>query len=279
MSELSTIYIISKGRPQCRTAQTLTKMKYPGEWFIVCGNNDETLEQYLANWGEEHVKVFDWYDEVKHTDTMDNFGFDDMPSGACPVRNATAEISRRRGERRHWQFDDDYTGFQVFDAKTGKRPHCEGQKLAECMEDIAEFADRCGLSNCGFPPSTIETCKDGALGLARRVFNAHNLPSGGELFVPWRARLNDDLINAVNVWRTGRSELSVKCIAMNMPPTQSESGGLTDIYRDEGTVRKTAYAVMAAPGQVKLVDRFGRYHHAADWKRIVPKIISDEYRK
>lgn len=279
MSELSTIYIISKGRPQCRTAKTLTKMKYPGEWFIVCGNNDETLEQYLANWGEEHVKVFDWYEEVKRTDTMDNFGFGSMPSGACPVRNATAEISHRRGERRHWQLDDDYTGFQVFDAKTGKRPHCDGEKLAECMEAIAEFADRCGLSNCGFPPSTIETCKDGALGLARRVFNAHNLPSGGELFVPWRARLNDDLINAVNVWRTGRSELSVKCLAMNMPPTQSERGGLTDIYRDEGTVRKTAYAVMAAPGQVKLVDRFGRYHHAADWKRIVPKIVSDEYRK
>lgn len=81
------------------------------------------------------------------------------------------------------------------------------------------------------------------------MFNAHNLPSGGEPFVPWRARLNDDLINAVNVWRTGRIELSVKCLAMNMPPTQSEGGGLTDI------------------------------HHAADWKRIVPKIISDEYCK
>ena len=279
MSELSTIYIISKGRPQCRTAKTLTKINYPGEWFIVCGNNDETLEQYLANWGEDHVKVFDWYDEVKRTDTMDNFGFDSMPSGACPVRNATAEISRRRCERRHWQFDDDYTGFQVFDDKTGKRPHCDGKRLAECMEAIAEFADRCGLSNCGFPPSTIETCKDGALGLARRVFNAHNLPSGGELFVPWHARLNDDLINAINVWRTGHIELSVKCLAMNMPPTQSVGGGLTDIYRDEGTVRKTAYAVMAAPGQVKLVDRFGRYHHSADWKRIVPKIVSDEYAK
>lgn len=141
MSELSTIYIIGKGRPRCGTAKTLTEMKYPGERFIVCGNNDETLERYLANWGEEHVRVFDRYDEVKRADTMDNFGFDSMPSGACPVRNATAEISRRRGECRHRQFDDDCTGFQVFDAKTGKRPHCDGKKLAECMEDIAEFAD------------------------------------------------------------------------------------------------------------------------------------------
>lgn len=279
MSELSTIYIISKGRPQCRTAKTLTKMKYPGEWFIVCGNNDETLEQYLANWGEEHVKVFDWYDEVKRTDTMDNFGFDSMPSGACPVRNATAEISRRRGERRHWQFDDDYTGFYGLDAKKHKNVRLDADEFMRRLEAIAGFADRCGLRNAGFPPSTIEVAPDGALQIAHRVFNAHNLPSGGRDFVKWVARMNDDLINAINVWRTGGMEMSFKFMAMTMPPTQSESGGLTDIYRDEGTVRKTAYAVMAAPGQVKLVDRFGRYHHSADWKRIVPKIVSDEYCK
>lgn len=45
MSEFSTIYIISKGRPQCHTAKTLQRIDCPGEWFIVCGNNDETLGQ------------------------------------------------------------------------------------------------------------------------------------------------------------------------------------------------------------------------------------------
>lgn len=274
MSELSTVYIISKGRPQCHTARTLERIGYSGDWFIVCGNNDETLEQYLARWGSERVKVFDWYEQVKATDTMDAFGFEDMPSGAVPVRNATAEISRARGERRHWQLDDDYTGFQHFDGRTGKRPKCDGETLARMMERMAEFADECGLANCGFPPSTIETDGNGALTCGKRVFNAHNLPSGGELFEEWRGRLNDDLINAINVWRHGKAELTFKCLAMNMPPTQSESGGLTDIYRDEGTVRKTAYAIMAAPGQVKLVEKFGRYHHSADWRHIVPKIVA-----
>lgn len=275
VSELSTIYIISKGRPQCHAARTLEKIKYPGEWFIVCGNNDETLEQYMARWGSERVKVFDWYEQVKSTDTMDNFGFGSMPSGAVPARNATAEISRARGERRHWQLDDDYTGFRTFDARTGSRPALnDGERVAAVMERIARFADECGLANCGFPPATIECSKEQALTNSKRVFNAHNMPSGGELFEEWRGRLNDDLINAINVWRHGRVELSFKCFAVGMPPTQSEGGGLTDIYKGEGTVRKTAYAVMAAPGQVKLVERFGRYHHKADWRHIAPKIVA-----
>lgn len=277
MSELNTVYIISKGRPQCHTARTLQKLDFPGEWFIVCGNNDETLPEYRELWGER-VLVFDWYEQVKATDPMDGFGFDTMASGACPVRNATAEISRQRGERRHWQLDDDYTGFQVYDGSTGKRPRIrDGRLLHDKMLELAELADRCGLSNCGFPPSTIETRGDGALTIGRRVFNAHNLPSGGELFEPWRARMNDDLINAVNVWRHGGAELSVRYLAMNMPATQSEDGGLSELYRDEGTVRKTAYAVMACPSAVKLVQKFGRYHHRANWQRIVPKLVSDGY--
>ena len=97
---IDTIYIISKGRPKCTTAKTLEKIGYPGEWFIVCGNNDETLQEYRDMWGER-VIVFDWYEEIKRTDTLDNFGFESMASGAVPVRNATCDIARSRGERRH----------------------------------------------------------------------------------------------------------------------------------------------------------------------------------
>ena len=273
---LNTVYIISKGRPECKTAATLGRIGFPGEWFVVCGNNDETLPEYQARWGG-HVLVFDWYEQVKETDPMDGFGFETMASGACPVRNATAEISRSRGELRHWQLDDDYTGFYAYDAGRHKNVRLDGEGLWRRMGAVARFAHACGLGNCGFPPSTREVTPDRALTFARRVFNAHNLPSGGELFEPWRARMNDDLINAINVWRHGRAELSVRFLAMNMLPTQSEAGGLTDLYRDEGTVRKTAYAVEACPAAVRLTERFGRYHHAVDWDCVTPKMVSDRF--
>ena len=275
-SQLNTVYIISKGRPQCHTARTLERIGFPGDWFIVCGTNDGTLPEYEARWGE-HVLVFDFAAQVARTDPMDGYGFEGKASGACPVRNATAEISRKRGEVRHWQLDDDYTSFAGYDPATGKNVRMDGAELYRRMLAIARFAHASGLSNCGFPPSTMEVAPAVARRLSYRVFNAHNLPSGGELFEEWRARMNDDLINAINVWRHGRAELTVKFLSMNMPETQSEKGGLTEMYREDGTVRKTAYAVCACPSSVRLVRKFGRYHHRADWKTIAPKIVSDGY--
>lgn len=38
-SLVNTIYIMSKGRPECVTAQMLSRIHYPGSWFIVCGDN------------------------------------------------------------------------------------------------------------------------------------------------------------------------------------------------------------------------------------------------
>lgn len=278
MGKLNTIYIISKGRPWCKTAKTLTKMNYPGEWFIVCGNNDETLQEYRDNWGE-HVLVFDWYEQIKHTDTLDNFGFDNMASGAVPVRNATCDISRERGELRHWQLDDDYNGFYRVTNGTLHKHRMDGQELYEVLSEIAEFAHRCGLQNAGIALGTIESVPEKKKTFSRRVFNAHNLPTDPELFTVWRGRMNDDLINAIETYRNGGFEMLFKYANLTMEPSQSEAGGLTDLYKAEGTVRKTAYPVLLAPSATKLVVRFGRYHHRVDWDKLSPKMLHSKWQR
>lgn len=276
---LNTIYIISKGRPQCRTAATLVKINYPGEWFIVCGNNDETLPEYQKKWGKDRVLVFDWYKQIEETDTLDNFGFDTMPSGAVPVRNATIEISRARGERRHWQFDDDYNSFALTNANLVKKKTLTGERLQWWMCRIAKFADQTGIPNCGFALGTMESTPDQAKKVGTRVFNAHNQSSTG-LATRWRSRLNDDLINAIETHRLGqKTEYSFKFLALTMTPSQQEDGGLSDIYRNEGTVRKSAYPVLLVPNAAKLIIYAGRYHHSVEWKKIRAKVISEKWQK
>lgn len=277
--KINTIYIISKGRPQCRTAQTLQQLNYPGKWYIVCGVNDERLNEYIQRWGKR-VITFNWYEESKHTNYLDNFGLEDLPSGACPVRNAVRKISEKRGEIRHWQFDDDYMAFQRYNYHTGKNEHLtDGRVLFSAMYRIAEFGYRASLNNVGFCQSTFEGEPGKRHRKANRIYNAHNLPTDKKLFVPWVGRLNDDTINAVNTWRLGGAEISLKYVQMVMMPTQQENGGLTDIYQNVGTVRKTAYAILAAPGCTTLVEKFGRYHHRINWRFLTPKLISDSYRK
>lgn len=279
IEKLATIYIISKGRPQCKTAQTLTKMEYPGPWFIVCGNNDETIPEYKKRWGEDRVLVFDWYEQIKHTDVMDNFGFDSMPSGAAPARNAVFEFSRQRGELRHWQMDDDFTSFRLAGTDARHAYKMTGEVFYWWLARISRYGQDAGLANVG-----IALAQDAFPQLAKtfypRVFAGHNMSNDPAITPEWRGRFNDDTIHAVNVHRLGQhKEMQLICISINTPNTQQEKGGLTEMYQALGTVRKTAYLILAAPNAAKLKIRFGRYHHIVRWDKLIVKTISDKWQR
>lgn len=276
--ELATIYIISKGRPQCKTAQTLTKMAYPGEWFIVCGNNDEKLDEYIAKWGDK-VKVFDWYEEIKHTDVMDNFGFQKMASGASPVRNAVFDISRSRGEKRHWQLDDDFTCFRMANIRKNKNVKISGNTFYYWLSRIAMYAESAKLANIGIVLAE-EAFTSSALRYKNRVYAAHNMSNDVEITPKWKGRFNDDTIHAISVFRSGYlKEMALRFLCIDTPLSQQEKGGLTDMYQLLGTVRKTAYLILMAPNAAKLTIRHGRYHHIVDWSKLVVKVLNEKYRK
>lgn len=274
--KINTVYIISKGRPQCRTAVTLNKMKYPGEWYIVCGNNDDTISEYQRIWGKEKILIFDWYKEVVNSNLLDNFGVDTMSSGAVPVRNATRKISEARGELRHWQFDDDYVSFRHINKTYTSNVSMSGKLFEKELYNLAEYAYNSDFANIGFCLGN-ESFPNVSRKAGRRVFNAHNLPSIKDKFVEWRGRMNDDLINAIDVFNKGKIEMSFRFMNLTLAATQSEDGGNTDIYKLSGTVRKTAYAILIAPSAVRLVIKFGRYHHHVNWDKITPRIISNKY--
>lgn len=277
--KLATLYIISKGRPQCKTAQTLEKIGYDGEWFIVCGNNDETLPEYIERWGKEKVLVFDWYEEIKRTDVMDNFGFEKMPSGAAPVRNAVFDFSRARGEKRHWQMDDDFVGFYMTTTDLTKKNQIDGKALYRWLYRIAEYADSANLANIGIS-LLVDSFKYSAKTFSSRVYGTHNMSNDPNLTPRWRGRFNDDTIHAITVHRLGKlKELNLKFLSVDTPDTQQEAGGLSEMYKELGTVRKTAYIILIAPNATKLVIHRGRYHHRVDWTKLVVKTISGKWKK
>lgn len=276
---LSTIYIISKGRPQCKTAETLQNINYEGDWFIVCGNNDETLPEYIKKWGEDKVLVFDWYEEIKKTDVMDNFGFEKMPSGAAPVRNAVFDFSRARGERRHWQMDDDFNIFRLTNTEMTKNPKIDGRLLQFWLKRIAKFADDAKLANIGLSLCE-ESFPTDAKTFTSRVYAVHNMSNDPNLTPRWKGRFNDDTIHAITVHRLGQlKEMNIKFCSTDTAYTQQEAGGLTEMYKELGTVRKTAYLILIAPNATKLVISKGRYHHKVDWSKLVVKTIREQWKK
>ena len=64
--------------------------------------------------------------------------------------------------------------------------------------------------------------------------------------------------------------------------TQVLKGGMTEIYRDNGTYRKSYYTLLALPACTKIAIVTGgrnyRIHHNIVWNNCVPKIISDRWK-
>lgn len=52
-----------------KTLKTLEKCGYTGKWYIICDNEDKTLQDYYTNFGEENVIVFDKLAKSKEFDT------------------------------------------------------------------------------------------------------------------------------------------------------------------------------------------------------------------
>lgn len=63
---------------------------------------------------------------------------------------------------------------------------------------------------------------------------------------------------------------------------QNNPGGLTGIYKEDGTFVTSFYSVMLRPDCVKVAEmgsKNKRMHHNVEWDYCVPKIINERWRK
>ena len=76
---------------------------------------------------------------------------------------------------------------------------------------------------------------------------------------------------------------TVTDLAITQKQTQTNSGGMSDVYLDSGTYLKSFYTVLFQPS-CTTVERMGgntyhRIHHRIEWEHCVPKILNERYRK
>ena len=69
-------------------------------------------------------------------------------------------------------------------------------------------------------------------------------------------------------------------VQLNQMASQSNSGGMTELYLDSGTYVKSFYTIMVAPSCVTIAPmgvKNRRLHHRIDWGKAVPMIISESF--
>ena len=100
--------------------------------------------------------------------------------------------------------------------------------------------------------------------------------------IKFRMRMNDDITTTIDEASRGLLMYSVMYLQVQTPPTQHMRGGMTDIYQDNGTYRKSFYSVRCCPSFVKIAKQGRvnfRIHHKISWNNCRPKLVNEKWKK
>ena len=215
---------------------------------------------------------------------MDNF---EDRRAIVYARNASFEIAEKLGIKYFMQMDDDYTmlGYRIQkDSKLiGKKIknfdkhldnlivfYKENKDLKSIA--IAQGGDFIGGTSCSIIKSIISK---------RKCMNSFICSTERKFF--FNGRINEDVNTYTKQGSIGMFFLTFNMLYLNQKVTQTNNGGMTDIYKENGTYIKSFYSVIAQPSSVKVSLINGptnsRLHHNIKWKNTVPYIIDEKFKK
>jgi len=282
MNDNFAVFILTHGRPEnVITYKTLERAGYTGKIYIIIDNEDETSKKYYDIFGDK-VIMFDKIEISRTFDEADNFN--DRRS-IVYARNACFEIAKNLDIEYFLQLDDDYTNFNFrMDASFGyvHKTIANINPILEAFLDfyknttiksvaMAQGGDFIGGEHNGIQKSSNRKrkCMNSFFCSTKRPFK----------FV---GRINEDVNTYTHKASTGHIFITCPSVALEQKQTQSNKGGMTDIYLENGTYNKSFYTIIFQPSSVKInlmgiINR--RLHHRINWTNTVPNIIEEKYKK
>lgn len=282
MNKKFAVIIPSHGRhDRVYTEESLRKSGYTGDIYILCDDEDDQLDQYRAKYGDK-VLVFSKDDYAGKFDKMDNFG-----NKACVVyaRNAMWDAAASVGLEYFSVADDDYTSFQYRITGDWEYRAFSAKNLDALFSAYIEYMESSGIDTICFAQGGDfiggeNTQVRAGYEVSRKMMNLYFFSVDRP--IEFVGTINEDLTSSITHGVTGGKILTNRMNSVTQKETQTNAGGLTDIYLEVGTYVKSFYSVMAAPSCVKVAvmgDNHARLHHEVTWKNAVPKIIRQELKK
>lgn len=279
--------ILTHGRAdRVITYESLKKAGYTGRIVLVIDDEDASAPDYVSRFGRENVEVFS---KAAVAATFDE-GVPGDRRTIVYARNACFDIARRLGYRYFIELDDDYTSFQWrFDEKLRYISADNRVRNLDAVLDImldyfktipaksiamAQGGDFIG-GGCGTQART--------LWAKRKAMNSFICDTQRPF--TFIGRINEDVNTYTRLGSVGDLFLQIHQVALMQKQTQSNAGGMTDVYLDSGTYLKSFFTVMYMPSSVRVKlmgNEFAnqkRLHHVVRWKYTVPCILDEQYKK
>ncbi len=274
-------FVLTHNRPdRVFTYKTLRDFGYTGRIVLIIDDKDPSLDIYKRKYKSE-LYVFNKQAASKITDTMD---IEDNLRGVVYARNMCWNIAKDLDIKHFIVLDDDYCDFRhvttdkhqyvprytkikdldrVF--KTMLDFHITSGSLTVAMGQTGDYIGR-GIGHIQKPK--------------RKAMNSF-ICSADRPFA-FLGRINEDVNAYVSLGSQGKLFFSIMKVALLQKATQTNPGGLTELYLDSGTYVKSFFTVMCQPSSVKVTmmnSKYSRLHHRVEWNSTIPCIISQDYRK
>lgn len=276
------VLILTHGRAdRVHTYDTLKRQGYSGKTYFIVDDEDSQIDKYIENFGRENVKIFSKEEVAKKIDEMD---LERDRRAIIYARVASFDIAKEIGLKYFVQFDDDYTSFGIRYEKTkGELNQLRTKNIDQLFEMTIEFLEKTNaLSICWSQGGDHMGGIGGRYksGLLRKAMNSFFVRSDRP--IKFIGRVNEDVNTYTLCGSRGELMLTVTDVMLNQLQTQSNSGGMTEMYLDSGTYIKSFYSVICMPSavDVRLMGTANRrLHHHVNWNKCVPKILEEGERK
>jgi hypothetical protein len=280
------VFIISHGRPdKVVTLRTLKRCGYTGPLFIVCDNEDKTVEQYRKNHGAGMVLVFDKPHYASLVDSCDNF---QNRRTTTHARNACFDLAKERGFEYFLVLDDDYNRFCAVLEESKNTTDCVIKNISNVFDSVCNFME----SDNRISSVCFMQCGDTIGGMAnfrkwntyfpfnkRKAMNSFFCKTSRRFW--FFSRLNEDVNTYMAFGNRGKLFLTIPDVLLQQAQTQGNNGGMSVAYLAGGTYVKSFYTVMIGPSYctATVTASMQRIHHKISWNNAVPKILDDTHKK
>ncbi len=263
------IYIPSKSRATIATTPKVLEALGADYRIVV---EEQQFDAYAAEYEPSKLLVLDrtFQDEY---DTFDGDPDPNRSKGPGPARNFIWQHAVDAGAEWHWVMDDNITLFARL--HRNQRIPVGDPSILHAMETFCLRYENVGMAGPDywmFAPSRV---KAKPYTLNRRIFSCNLIRN--DVRLRWRGRYNEDLDLSIRMLKAGWVTVRFKAFLQYKVTTQKLGGGNTEaFYAKEGTLRKSQMAVDMHPEMVRLVERWHRWHHDADFScfddlRLIPK--------
>lgn len=277
------VFILTHGRPDnVITLNTLKKCGYTGKIYFIVDNEDKTIDKYYRNFGKENVIVFDKKAFADQVDEGNNF---DERRTITHARNACFEIAKDLNIKYFIELDDDYTSFGYKLIINNKEIRKEIKNMDTIFSLMLSYYKEINTKS-------IAMAQEGDFlgGISNGILNyrfskrkcMNSFICSPERQFKFIGAMNEDVNTYTTLGSRGNLFLTICNIALSQKPTQTQKGGISDMYLRFGTYCKAFTTVMMMPSSVKvsmMKSNNPRIHHSIKWNNTVPLIISEKHKK